>query len=63
MYLGMVLILIGLAITCKNIIAVGIALIFFLILHFMFIPFEEIKLEKTFGENYLAYKQRVRRWL
>lgn len=29
----------------------------------MFIPFEEVKMENTFGKEYLEYKRRVRRWL
>jgi protein-S-isoprenylcysteine O-methyltransferase Ste14 len=29
----------------------------------MFIPYEEEKMEATFGEEYLEYKRRVRRWL
>ncbi len=27
------------------------------------IPFEEAKMERQFGEEYRAYKKKVRRWL
>jgi protein-S-isoprenylcysteine O-methyltransferase Ste14 len=35
----------------------------FVILDRMFIPYEEEKMQHTFGGEYLEYKQRVRRWL
>lgn len=63
MYLGGVLILMGLALTTSNVIALLMPMVFFLIMHIMFIPFEEEKMESTFGKEYLKYKASVRRWI
>jgi len=63
MYLGGVLILLGLAFTTGNIISLLMPLIFFIIMNYMFIPFEEEKLQKIFGKEYLDYKKSVRRWI
>jgi len=63
MYVGFVLLLIGCSILSGNILSFLSPLFFFVILHWMFIPYEEEKMENTFGENYLEYKKRVRRWL
>lgn len=63
MYVGMVAILLGVGIfvgTLPFFLAVA---IYFIILNRVFIPFEEQKLEGTFGAEYLEYKTRVRRWL
>lgn len=62
MYLGMVLILIGLAISFGNLVSLIIPLAFFIIIHLMFIPFEEKKLEAIFKESYITYKHQVRKW-
>jgi len=63
MYLGMVLILLGMAISLKNMLGFIAPVGFFLIIHFMFIPYEEGKNEKTFGPVFLDYKKRVRKWI
>ena len=31
--------------------------------NFVIIPFEERSMERTFGDAFVAYKARVRRWL
>ena len=62
MYLGGVIILGGLSVTLNNWLCFFPAILFFLFMHFMFIPFEEDKMVKTFGEGYLNYKKKVRRW-
>jgi protein-S-isoprenylcysteine O-methyltransferase Ste14 len=38
-------------------------LLFFLVIDRMLIPEEEETMERIFGEQYLDYKRRVRRWL
>ena len=63
MYLGMFLIVLGTAICFKNLIGIAGSLFFILVINFMFIPFEEKKNEHTFGQKFLEYKKRVRKWL
>jgi protein-S-isoprenylcysteine O-methyltransferase Ste14 len=55
MYLGMVLILAGIAILVGSPFAV--------IIDRYWIPFEEKKLDERFGARYQEYASRVRRWL
>jgi protein-S-isoprenylcysteine O-methyltransferase Ste14 len=62
-YIGMSLILLGISISIKNIFAIIIPLLFFIIINKIFIPYEEWKNKKTFGKEYLKYKKKVRRWL
>lgn len=62
MYLGMVLFLVGEAIVLGSLSPYAVAIVFALLLDAIFIRPEEKMLEKKFGEQYLAYKQKVRRW-
>ncbi len=63
MYLGMTLVLIGLAIFLGSI-SPWIAIPFFvLVIHRLFIPHEEAALADQFGAHYAQYRTRVRRWL
>lgn len=63
MYLGGVLFLLGLVVLSRNVLAFLSPFIFFLFMNFMFIPYEEEKNEKTFGQDFLEYKKKVKRWL
>lgn len=63
MYLGIVMILFGIAAYMATLPFFVAVAIYFVILNSVFIPFEEQKLEGTFGAEYLEYKTRVRRWL
>ncbi len=63
MYLGMVLIMLGLALYIGTVPFYLSALGYFAILRVVFIPFEEYKLAKAFGETYMQYRSQVRRWL
>ena len=63
MYLGLVLILLGIAFLIGSIPAFLPAPAFFLTVQAFFIPPEEETLERIFGEVYLAYCRRVKRWL
>jgi len=63
MYLGMTLILLGVSICVGSLTAFVPAVVFFFISERNFIPLEEASMEAAFGDSYLAYKQRVRRWL
>ncbi|GJL99145.1 MAG: S-isoprenylcysteine methyltransferase-like protein [Methyloligella sp.] len=62
-YLGFMLILIG-ATFLFNAISTFIGpAIFFLCANFWYIPYEEKAAEDAFGQDYLAYKNKVRRWI
>jgi len=63
MYLGVTLILLGTAIYYGSLAIFIAPIAFFLIINFIYIPREEKILEKLFGNVYLDYKKRVRRWL
>ncbi len=63
MYLGMLLILLGWGLWLSNLLALALLPLFVLYMtRFQIIP-EERFLAERFGEQYLAYKARVRRWL
>lgn len=62
MYVGFVVFLIGCSVLSGNMLSVLCPMCFFVILDRMFIPYEEEKMERTFGKDYLEYKQIVRRW-
>jgi protein-S-isoprenylcysteine O-methyltransferase Ste14 len=63
MYLGMVLALLGLALVFGCFPTLIPVAGFALIIHYGFILREERFMEEAFGDEYLAYKRRVRRWL
>jgi protein-S-isoprenylcysteine O-methyltransferase Ste14 len=63
MYVGFVVFLIGCSVLSGNILSVLSPLCFFVVLDRMFIPYEEEKMESTFGKEYLEYRRKVRRWL
>ena len=63
MYLGMVVVLLGIAVLFGNASPFLIAPMFGWLIQTKFVKFEEALLEKTFGDEYLRYKQKVRRWL
>lgn len=63
MYLGMMIMLTGMWIALGCLSPVIVIPLFFIIIQEGFIKYEEIFLEKTFGDKYLDYKASVRRWL
>lgn len=63
MYVGFVAFLLGLSVYSGNVLTLLCPLFMFLVLDRMFIPYEEEKMAASFGQDYLNYKQRVRRWL
>jgi len=63
MYLGLLIILLGISLLFGSLIAFISPLIFFLIINFIFIPFEEKLMYSVFGKKYLDYKKVVRRWI
>lgn len=63
MYVGIVLMLLGVSIATGCLLCYVASLSFFLIIDFVFCPFEENKLEQAFGIEYTRYRNTVRRWL
>ena len=63
MYLGMVLALIGTALLLNAPWPWLVPCAFAAVLYFRFIRHEEALMAQTFGDAYLQYKQRVRRWI
>ena len=63
-YLGFTVALVGVWILLGGQMVSGIGVvIFFVAANFWYIPFEENNLKRTFGDEYLVYKKKVRRWL
>jgi protein-S-isoprenylcysteine O-methyltransferase Ste14 len=63
MYLGLVTMLVGVALTLGTAPMFVSAVLFFALMNFIFIPFEEEKMGRQFKNAFDAYKNRVRRWL
>ena len=63
MYLGLLLFSIGCFLATESIWFVVPPILFFLVINFRLIPFEEQLLKDHFGEEYESYRRRVRRWL
>ncbi len=63
MYLGLAVALMGLAIFFASIAMLLAPAVFFAVIDRMVIPQEEEKMERLFGNDYAAYKDRVRRWI
>lgn len=63
MYLSVTVILFGISFYIGNILSFAAPLIFFLMMSYVFVPFEERLLEELFGKKYIEYKKKVRRWI
>ena len=63
MYLGLATTLFGLAIFFGSIVMLLAPVVFFAVIDRMVIPREEETMERLFGQDYVAYKDRVRRWI
>lgn len=63
MYLGMVLILTGLAILLGTLTPFWVVIAFYLVMDTVFIKAEERMMEETFGLQYQAYRKKVRKWM
>ena len=63
MYLGMVAVLLGCAVTVGATTTLPVPLVFAIIVEYRFIRPEEQMLQRLFPEEYSAYCARVRRWL
>ena len=63
MYLGLLLISIGCFFAVESLWFVLPPMVFFWVINFRLIPFEEQLMKEHFGEEYETYRRRVRRWL
>jgi protein-S-isoprenylcysteine O-methyltransferase Ste14 len=63
LYLGGVILSLGIAILLGSLITFVFPVALLLILDRLYIPAEETRLEKIFGQEYLEYRQKVRRWI
>ena len=62
-YIGMFVMLIGVALLSGNLLALSVPPIFIIAVHYLWVRKEEANLETQFGDAYRAYCARVRRWL
>ena len=63
MYLGFVLILFGTAVLMGSLMPYIVIIVFAIFIDLIFIRFEEKKLEQIFGEAWLEYRRKIRRWI
>jgi len=63
MYLGMFVLIFGFSVISTNILSLGLPFIFITLVGLIFIRKEEHLMFDTFGDNYLQYKRKVRRWI
>ena len=63
MYLGMLILLAGVAVWIGHLLAPVFLIFFVILINELQIKPEEAALEERFGDAYRAYKSRVRRWL
>lgn len=62
-YVGFILILIGLNILLGSVTPFLIVLVFIFVTNHWYIPFEEENMQEQFGQEYTNYKKKVRRWI
>lgn len=62
-YLGMVAVLLGIAILFGTLVTFLFPIVFLAIIETMFIPVEERNIGDIFGDEYVEYKHKVRRWI
>jgi len=63
MYLGFVILLFGISFVLGNLISFISPVFFFVVINWMFIPYEEEKMKVEIGLEYLEYIKKVRRWI
>ena len=63
MYLGFLLSLLGAALVFNAAINLALVVLFFVVAHAWYIPFEERAAAARFGAAYDAYRKHVRRWI
>jgi len=63
MYLGFVLVFIGIAVFMGSLTPFAVVVVFAVLMDVVFIRVEEKMMEETFGEAWMEYKKKVRRWI
>ncbi len=63
LYFGGLLALLGLVIVWSSVVTAFLTFLVYLIFSYVFIKREEVILEEEFGDEYLEFKNRVKRWL
>lgn len=63
MYLGMAGLIVGVALFLSSAALAIAAVAFFVTINNGYIPFEEAKMKKQFGQQFAEYRNKVRRWL
>lgn len=63
MYLGLVLVSLGVAFWFGRPLMFLAPILFFAVANWLFIPYEEAKMRSQYGEAFDAYAKKVRRWL
>jgi protein-S-isoprenylcysteine O-methyltransferase Ste14 len=63
MYLAIVVMLLGIAVWVGSLPMLIAPVGFFAFMSVVFIPYEERRLRETFGDSYISFTQRVRRWM
>jgi len=63
MYLGMLLVLVGIATVIGTNMGLIFPLVFFAVANWWYIPFEEGRMAEAFGDKFTEYKSNVRRWI
>jgi protein-S-isoprenylcysteine O-methyltransferase Ste14 len=63
MYLGLTVAYVGACLVLGRILPLVLLVIPLALVNFMVIPFEEARMREAFGEDYLAYCRRVKRWV
>lgn len=63
-YLGLVTALSGISVLASaSLLSLGLLFVFFLVINFWYIPYEETMMHAKFGQAYRDYCRAVRRWL
>jgi protein-S-isoprenylcysteine O-methyltransferase Ste14 len=62
-YVGMIVLLVGLAVLLGSLAPFAVCVAFALLLHYRFVLMEERMLAERFGDEWLEYSTRVRRWI
>jgi protein-S-isoprenylcysteine O-methyltransferase Ste14 len=63
MYSGLVTATLGVALYFGTLPFFAVPVLLFLLVNFVFVPFEEEKMQRQFGNRFAEYRARVRRWL